>query len=126
MLIENNIYEAIEVAERKKRDETDELGTKSEKKKNIKGITQNHQSSTYSFGSTELMSNFSLRLKSQKSEEDDYYMRDYYYRNPYSEYSEKSERIISKSKFGLFDKVEIKNLKAKFLREPKPQDHDDA
>lgn len=67
VLIENNIYEAIEVAERKKREETDELGTKSEKKKNIKGIAHN-QSSTYSFGSTELMSNFSLRLKSQKSE----------------------------------------------------------
>lgn len=67
VLIENNIYEAIEIAEMKRREETDDLGTKSEKKKNIKGITQN-QSSTYSFGSTDLMSNFSLRLKSQKSE----------------------------------------------------------
>jgi hypothetical protein len=61
----------------------DDLGTKSEKKKNIKGITQN-QSSTYSFGSVDIVSNFSLRLKSQKSNEDDYFLNDYYHKNPYS------------------------------------------
>lgn len=52
-------------------------------------------------------------------------MKDYYYKNPYSEYSEKSERIVSRSKYGLFDKVEIKNLKIKILREAKNKDDDE-
>jgi len=65
-LVENNIFFEIDEQETKKKEETTDLGTKSEKKRNVKGIT--HQvSSTYSFGSTDMLSNFSYGLKSQHS-----------------------------------------------------------
>lgn len=83
-----------------------EFGTKSEHKKNIKGINQ-QVSSTYSFGSMEFVSsNFSTRLKSQKSNEEDFNER-----IKFVDYSEKSEKIVSKSKYDLWDKAEIKTLK---------------
>ena len=70
-LIENNIFQEIDDQERRKKEENLDLGTKSEKKRNVKGIT--HQvSSTYSFGSTDMLSNFSYGLKSQKSNEESF------------------------------------------------------
>jgi hypothetical protein len=67
ILIENNIFEAIETAERKKREEESECGTRSEHKKNMKGVNQ--QSTVHTFSSLD-PSNLSVRLKSEASHEE--------------------------------------------------------
>ena len=66
-LIENNIFlEELDKIERRKKEENAADETKSEKKKNVKGITY-QVSSTYSFASNDMLSNFSYKMKSQKS-----------------------------------------------------------
>lgn len=62
VLIENNILEAIETAERRKREEDSDCGTRSEHKKNIKGFNQ-QVSTVHTFSSLD-PSNLSVRLKS--------------------------------------------------------------
>lgn len=113
-LIENNIFEQIEDQERKRKEEENiDLGTKSEKKKNVKGIT--HQvSSTYSFGSNDMLSNFSYGLKSQKSNNNE----ESCYK---AGFSEKSEKIIRKERCFLWDKVELEDLKITLsIQHPSP------
>lgn len=71
-LIENNIFEKEhEKAERKTKEETAADETKSEKKRNVKGITY-PVSSTYSFASNDIMSTFSSKMKSQLSNEENF------------------------------------------------------
>ena len=66
-LIENNIFlEELDKIERRKKEENAADETKSEKKKNVKGSTY-QVSSTYSFASNDMLSNFSYKMKSQKS-----------------------------------------------------------
>lgn len=68
ILIENNILEEIDNTERKKREEEQECGTRSEHKKNIKGVVQ-QGSTVHSFASLD-PSTMSLRLKSEASQEE--------------------------------------------------------
>lgn len=68
VLIENNILEAIETAERRKREEDSDCGTRSEHKKNIKGFNQ-QVSTVHTFSSLD-PSNLSVRLKSETSQEE--------------------------------------------------------
>ena len=76
-LDQNSIFEQIEDQETTKKEENVDLGTKSEKKRNVKGINQ-QVSSTYSFGSNnDLTSNFSYGLNSQQSNEQNYYKSGY-------------------------------------------------
>ena len=67
VLIENNIFEAIERAEHRRKEEESECGTRSEHKKNIKGVNQ-QVSTAYTFSSID-PSNLSVRLKSETSQE---------------------------------------------------------
>lgn len=71
------------------------MGTKSEKKRNFKGIP--HQvSSTYSFGSHDMLSNFSYGLNSEQSQGDNLLKPGY---------SEKSEKIVRKERSFLWEKA---------------------
>lgn len=83
-MIENNILEAIETAERRKREEDSDCGTRSEHKKNIKGFNQ-QVSTVHTFSSLD-PSNLSVRLKSETSQEEHFPIS----RNNLSNYSEKS------------------------------------
>ena len=51
VLVENNIFTAIDNRERRKREENSEVGTRSDYERNFK-VGNQHVSSTYSFGST--------------------------------------------------------------------------
>jgi hypothetical protein len=103
VLVENNILEAIEAADRRKREEESECGTRSEHKKNIKGVGP-QVSTVHSFASLD-PSTLSVRLKSEASQEE------HFTRNNLSLYSEKSEKVVSRSRFGLWDKAEVKQLR---------------
>ena len=95
-LIENTIFlEEIEKIERTKKEENAADETKSEKKKNVRGITY-QVSSTYSFASNDMLSNFSYNIKSQKSNEEEISKNGF---------SEKSLQILPKYRCHLWEKA---------------------
>lgn len=85
-----------------KKEETAADETKSEKKKkNVKGITY-QVSSTYSFVSNDLQSNFSSNIYSQKSNEENYSK---------TQFSQKSDKFPLKGERLLWKTAEIGELK---------------
>jgi hypothetical protein len=113
-LVENSILVAIDEKEKREKAREEqfnlEIGTKSEKKKNSKAREQH---STCSKNSTELISNFSIKPMSQKSNED------LELKIEKIDHSQKSVRIVTGRNYeGLFEKAELKNLKCPVEVEP--------
>ena len=101
ILIENNILDAIETAERRKKEETEECGTKSEHPRNQKG-ERIQPSTNPSIGSLEISNISTTRIQSETSGEESFPLP---LRNKLSQASKKSEKVFSRSRFNLWDKA---------------------